>query len=198
MGGFGPPSLMREAIKILAEKYKNPCVPVYGAEIGVYLGQNSQVILENIPASHLHLVEDLSEMKPSNTSSENWTDKLGMYLKDIPASRYTWHIMTSADASMDIKDNSLDFVYIDANHSYSYVLQDCRLWWPKVKNGGVLCGHDYSLSFKDYRGTTGTHVKEAVEVFTKEMNLALYHGQNVDDQNFGHSPIHDWWVFKDA
>jgi hypothetical protein len=40
-------------------------------------------------------------------------------------------------------DNSLDFVYIDANHAYDFVKEDIELWYPKVKKGGYLCGHDY-------------------------------------------------------
>jgi len=41
------------------------------------------------------------------------------------------------------EDNSLDFVYIDANHAYDYVVEDIALWYPKVKNNGFLLGHDY-------------------------------------------------------
>jgi len=40
-------------------------------------------------------------------------------------------------------DNSIDFVYIDANHAYDFVKQDISLWYPKVKPGGFLMGHDY-------------------------------------------------------
>lgn len=36
-----------------------------------------------------------------------------------------------------------DFVYIDADHSYNGVSRDIRLWWPLVKPGGYLAGHDY-------------------------------------------------------
>lgn len=45
-------------------------------------------------------------------------------------------------AMPSIPDGSLDFVYIDGNHSEEYVRQDIRLWWPKVKIGGMLAGHD--------------------------------------------------------
>ena len=46
--------------------------------------------------------------------------------------------------SLEIKeDESLDFVYIDANHAYDWVVQDIELWYPKVKKGGILWGHDY-------------------------------------------------------
>lgn len=40
-------------------------------------------------------------------------------------------------------DGSLDFVWIDGDHRYDAVLADLRAWWPKVKPGGVLAGHDY-------------------------------------------------------
>lgn len=40
------------------------------------------------------------------------------------------------------KDNSLDFVYIDRNHQYSYVYNDIKNWYNKIKIDGILCGHD--------------------------------------------------------
>jgi predicted O-methyltransferase YrrM len=39
-------------------------------------------------------------------------------------------------------DGSLDMVYIDACHRYDDVLSDLERWWPKVKPGGILAGHD--------------------------------------------------------
>lgn len=46
-------------------------------------------------------------------------------------------------AAAMFEDNSLDFVYIDANHAYDYVVEDIALWYPKIKNDGFLLGHDY-------------------------------------------------------
>ena len=42
-----------------------------------------------------------------------------------------------------IENNSVDFVYIDAKHDYDSVKQDLSVWFPKVKIGGFLAGHDY-------------------------------------------------------
>ncbi len=56
---------------------------------------------------------------------------------------------TSEIASNIFNEQSLDFVYIDANHAYDYVVQDIELWYSKVKKGGYLCGHDY-LGFNWY------------------------------------------------
>lgn len=44
------------------------------------------------------------------------------------------------------RDESVDFVYIDGEHTYEAVAQDIEDWWPKVKVGGILAGHDYHPS----------------------------------------------------
>lgn len=44
----------------------------------------------------------------------------------------------------EVKDKSLGFVYIDANHSYDGALADLKAWTPKVKAGGIVAGHDFN------------------------------------------------------
>ena len=51
----------------------------------------------------------------------------------------------SIDAVNDFPDKYFDLVYIDANHSYKSVKQDIIAWMPKVKEGGILAGHDYPI-----------------------------------------------------
>lgn len=51
---------------------------------------------------------------------------------------------TSVDASTQYEDESLDFVFIDAQHTYEAVREDIDVWLPKVKKGGYLAGHDYN------------------------------------------------------
>lgn len=51
--------------------------------------------------------------------------------------------MPSLEAAQNYPDNSLDFVFIDASHEYEDVIADLAAWYPKVKIGGVLAGHDY-------------------------------------------------------
>jgi len=52
--------------------------------------------------------------------------------------------LPSRDAVQLYADESLDFVFIDANHAYAWVLRDLQLWFPKVKPGGYFAGHDYT------------------------------------------------------
>jgi predicted O-methyltransferase YrrM len=56
--------------------------------------------------------------------------------------------MTSLEAAAQTVDESLDLVFIDANHSYSAVKDDIEAWLPKVRRGGILSGHDYNNTDK--------------------------------------------------
>lgn len=55
----------------------------------------------------------------------------------------TVHESMSAPAASLFRDNSLDFVFIDAAHDYDNVIADINAWLPKVKSGGILSGDDY-------------------------------------------------------
>ncbi len=52
------------------------------------------------------------------------------------------HKGSSVDMADKFEDASLDYVYIDADHRYEGVLADITAWYPKVKSGGFICGHD--------------------------------------------------------
>jgi hypothetical protein len=52
----------------------------------------------------------------------------------------------SAQCVTDFADESLDFVYIDGDHSYRFVVEDIREWSKKVRKGGIVAGHDYACT----------------------------------------------------
>lgn len=54
------------------------------------------------------------------------------------------HRKSSVLAAREFHDKSLDLVFIDADHSYSAVRDDIAAWWPKLKIGGIMIGHDYA------------------------------------------------------
>jgi len=56
-----------------------------------------------------------------------------------------------------IPDESLDFCYIDADHSYRAVSDDIRLWFPKIKKEGLLGGHDFVPDADYWFGSFGVH-----------------------------------------
>jgi hypothetical protein len=51
--------------------------------------------------------------------------------------------MDSVEAAKTYEDGSLDFVFIDADHTYEAVKKDIEAWLPKMKSGGIFAGHDY-------------------------------------------------------
>lgn len=55
--------------------------------------------------------------------------------------------MTSLEAAKQFEDESLDMVFIDAGHDYESIRDDIAAWLPKVKKTGMICGHDYQLSW---------------------------------------------------
>ena len=49
---------------------------------------------------------------------------------------------SSADWAEKFEDGFFDYLYLDADHSKKSVLADLKYWYPKVKNGGIIAGHD--------------------------------------------------------
>lgn len=119
-----------------------------GAEIGVFEGGFSRVLLEKWEGN-LYLIDPWRELDESKyIDSSNHKYHQDAYLQTMNSirgfeSRAIMIRALSVQAVNLFKDNSLDFVYIDGNHSYNYVKQDLKKWYPKVKSGGYLMGHDY-------------------------------------------------------
>ena len=61
--------------------------------------------------------------------------------------RLTFHRKTSLEAADTVDDSSQDLIFIDAAHDYDSVLEDIAAWRPKVRDGGILAGHDFQHSF---------------------------------------------------
>ena len=131
-----------------------------GAEIGVELGRYARCLVRKVPGLKLYGIDPW--MTYEDQFNLHNPDKF--YEKCVrDCAPYNIELIrkTSADAVGDFEDNSLDFVYIDGNHNFEYVVEDIAKWNKKVKVGGIISGHDYM--FERRMGATAGY---AVRVWT--------------------------------
>jgi predicted O-methyltransferase YrrM len=104
-------------------------------EIGSNIGESATIFLGFPQTKKLHCVDI------HKSSIELLQRK---FLKEMSNGRCFVHHSSSADFALVIPDNSMDVVYIDADHSYESAKEDISLYLNKVKSGGFICGHDYN------------------------------------------------------
>jgi len=86
-------------------------------------------------------------------------------------------IKTYSDLAANLfEDNSCKAVFLDAAHDYESVSKDLEAWWPKIKNGGILSGHDFYGKQNGFAEENG--VAKALNIFLKEKRLKIDHIQH--------------------
>ena len=170
---------MRTSLEVAKLIYKS----AVGIEIGIGKGDNACDILSSWEGlNHLFLVDNFSYDGIVSTSH---LQKVAEKNLEIFAGRKTFIIASSENGAMLFKDEFLDFAYIDANHKAPFVKKDIEVWYPKIKVGGMLCGHDYDLNEMG--------VMVAVNDFVTREKLFLYTDYNEFNRTGEKS---DWWIFK--
>jgi len=166
----------RPIIEFLSKRAEKNLV---GVELGVWKGFNAERMLQRLDIKKLYLVDPYLDYVES--TGFVWEDHKKN--EDIARNRLKKYeskieflIMTSSGAK-DLIEDELDFVYIDADHSYSHVKEDIENYYPKLKPGRVLAGHDFYARFLG--------VVRAVMEFSNSRNLELL------------GDYHDWWVIKE-
>lgn len=96
--------------------------------------------------------------------------KVNELLQQYP-NRYRFYHMTSLLASDYFCEESVDFIYIDADHKYDSVRDDLAAWYPKLKVGGVFCGDDYCNCWNPAEGQYD--IVKAVEEFIEDKDVEL-------------------------
>ena len=137
-----------------------------GAEIGVCKGKFSRVFFWNVPDLHLHCI-DTWKSNPQDPGDEGLLNESNFNhaWKILQPFNVSFMMRASMDAVNDFEDESLDFVYIDANHTFDYVMEDIINWSKKVKKGGIVSGHDYfRLRFMNVILAVDTYLKAHPEL----------------------------------
>lgn len=141
-----------------------------GVEIGVYKGEFSEKIcksgLKLYAIDPWRIYDDFT-----NPRGQDRLDFLYEHTKRLLAP-YDCTIIrkTSMEALALIPDGSLDFVYIDGNHSFKYIAEDIAEWSKKVRIGGVVSGHDYVYAFDD-SGLNKCDVIYVVQAYTQAFGI---------------------------
>ncbi|MCK4365063.1 MAG: class I SAM-dependent methyltransferase [Thermoplasmatales archaeon] len=154
--------------------------PLTGIEIGTAEGENAKTMFNILPIHHLYCIDpynvytekDIGRISNTKEQLEYAKKNLKDYLDKVTFVKEYSHNCLELFA-----DNHFDFVYIDGNHDYSCVKQDIELYYPKVKVGGVLGGHDFGGRFYG--------VLQAVLEFIEQYDYKLFNGRDSD-----------WWIVK--
>jgi hypothetical protein len=136
-----------------------------GAELGVWYGETLFRLLDGLPDLFLIGVDDWRDNPRNVHHKDQNANRLSVYAKQKTyPDRSEILEMTTLQAARLVPDNSLDFVFIDADHRYESVKSDIIDWLPKVKQGGFVTGHDYDMP----------DVKKAVDELLGEVECPEY------------------------
>jgi hypothetical protein len=138
-----------------------------GAELGIFDGRTHLYLLQNCPNLHLIGVDVWDMPGFSEGQIKSGERCFCRYCGETRASRKTGTVGQLRDrfllnrktvndrsrimieptqtASRHVEDGSLDFVFIDADHSKEGVSGDIEAWRDKVRPGGWIIGHDFNM-----------------------------------------------------
>jgi len=167
----------RPATKFAKEYFKNK--PIEVIEIGTLRGDHAKQILDNLNVKKICLIDPWSSYSDYKISDPERTQE--SLNKDFKICRnvlkkYGKKVIYIKDFSDNAvnKVSEADYIYIDGNHEYKYVIKDIKNYYKKLRKGGILAGDDL--------GNSG--VNKALIEFCYRNKL-----------NF-QSKIWDWWIIK--
>ena len=129
-----------------------------GAEIGVSEGKNAECLFKAVPELELLCVDQWAAYW--HFTAADMERRYAAVQERLAPYNAKLMRMSSIDGAREVPDESLDFVYVDADHRFDWVMEDIIAWARKVRPGGIVAGHDY-WRFR------GGGVVQAVDVYTQ-------------------------------
>lgn len=184
--GSVPPPLRR----------RRPRRQLRGAELGVWKGDLAEAMLSSVPSLAEYILVDpwrhLDDWdKPFNKDDETFQKIYQVAMRRTRQNAEYGHKVkvlrnTTGEAATAVEDGSLDFVYIDGDHTLRGALQDLVLWAPKVRCGGVILGDDYydQNPGKLKGGVQPTMVKTAVQAYVAALGYGRIYSMGADQFGF--------------
>jgi predicted O-methyltransferase YrrM len=133
---FSYPKLYSEIVKKCSDQTTSHLV-----EVGSWKGKSACFMAVEIINSHKNIKFDCVDCWLDDTIYNEFIENTKIVSDNINVIKEY-----SIVASSYYKDNSLDFVFIDAHHTYDTVTNDIKYWYPKVKKDGIIAGHDFWIS----------------------------------------------------
>jgi hypothetical protein len=146
-----------------------------GVELGVAAGRHSEYILRNTKIEKLWSIDRWQHVvgydDPMNLPQKDHDELYEYVCKKLSffGERCTVLRSDTTTASNLFQDQTLDFVYVDADHSYEGCKRDLLAWIPKIKFGGFITGHDLNWP------TVYRAISEALPLF--DMNQVVSIGE---------------------
>jgi predicted O-methyltransferase YrrM len=160
-----------------------------GAEVGVADGRYSEILCNNIPDLKLYCIDPyITYNENSQDGNQQQQNKCEEIAKRRLGKFNITFIKEFSTNALKFLNEELDFVYIDANHKFDYVMTDIILWSKKVKSGGIVAGHDY-WSIRDFG------VKDAVDAYTKAHHIELNIIEGEKSRRLSQAAP-NWWFIK--
>jgi hypothetical protein len=153
-----------------------PREPLLCAEIGTWRGDFAATILSSRFPKQLHLIDPWEHRAEEKYDAAGYCGLtaggqedleaiyqgvLDRFHSEIEGGRVLVQRLRSVDAANGFADESLDWVYVDGDHSYEGVTADLEAYCRTVKPGGFIAGDDYGLTGSWF----GDGVTRAVDEF---------------------------------
>ena len=148
--------ILVDRIALLKLLPKNACV----AEIGIANGDFSESIINICKPNKLYLIDYFGTSR-YGINSKNYVEQ--RFKKHISSNKVILKIGLSVDEISKFNDNFFDWVYLDTDHTYNTTKLELELLLKKMKTGGIICGHDFSMF--NHIGDMRYGVIEAVREF---------------------------------
>lgn len=130
-----------KGLKELAQMMRVRCIEATVVEIGSYAGESAEIIAPHV--GRLYCVDPWKPYRAGARSSDTILEAEKAFDKVVTRHRNIEKMkMTSAEAAQLFDAGSIDWVYIDGDHSYASVMLDIQLWLPKCRV--AIAGHDYT------------------------------------------------------
>lgn len=140
----------RHSVRFAKDFFKGR--PITAVEIGTQDGEHAENILKELNVKKIYLVDPFEKYEEYFESEGHQTQGRLSRMERIArkrlrkSSRKVSFIKKYSDDAVDDIPNGVDFIYVDGNHECEYVKRDLKNYWGKVKDGGILAGHDIAAS----------------------------------------------------